>query len=219
MATLKQVREIRRINLKALIENQYKNQAHFIRETGINQGLISALLRGEKTFGEVAARNIEDRAGIPPGWLDNESQTEMPEKPTFVPVPILDVKASCGNGYANGDNVEISGTWNMPLDYLKALGVSPANAEIIIATSYSMFPTIRNGAHVLINKADRSPREGSIYAINLNGEMVIKRLFRTGIHWILRSDNPDKNENPDRDLPETESTAIYGRVVWFDTSL
>ena len=212
------IEETRRKNLIKLIDERFRGrQIDLSSEFDINQGDLSGLVKGKRPFGERKARTIERKVKLPVGWLDKDDEENA--TPVSIPVPILDIKASCGNGYANGDNVEISGTWHMPLNFLKSLGVSPANAEIIIANSFSMFPTIRNGAHVLINKADRSPREGSIYAINLNGEMVIKRLFRTGIHWILRSDNPDKNENPDRDLPETESTAIYGRVVWFDTSL
>ena len=36
---------------------------------------------------------------------------------------------------------------------------------------------------------------------------------------VRRSDNPDKNEFPDRPLPAEELTQIRGRVAWFDNIL
>lgn len=149
-------------------------------------------------------------------YMDNPEDASA-SKPIFVPVPILDIKASCGNGYDNGDNVEILGNWNMPLDFLKSLGVSPANAEILFSDNFSMFPTIRPGSHVMVNKADREVRIGKIYAINIGGEMLLKRIFNESGNWVLRSDNPDKNEHPDRILKPEELSQIYGRVIWFDT--
>lgn len=220
MDALSKARENRRRNLSSLIESSYKNQADFIRKTGMNQGELSALLNGKKTFGEEKARKIEVIAELPPMWLDQSSiDDNPPEAPTYVPIPILDIRAACGNGYDNGDNVEVKGNWNMPLQFLQELGVSQANAEILFSYSYSMFPTIRTGAHVLINKADTTLRNGKIFAININGEMLLKRLFFENGHWILRSDNPDKNEYPDRILPEEETTRVHGRVVWYDVRL
>ena len=53
--------EIRRIRLAKLIEEQFDNkQAEFIKKTGINQGELSAILRGKKSFGEKKARKREN---------------------------------------------------------------------------------------------------------------------------------------------------------------
>lgn len=43
------------------------------------QSYISDLLRGEKSFGEKAARGLEIGLGLPPGWFD-----ELTEKETKV---------------------------------------------------------------------------------------------------------------------------------------
>lgn len=220
MDTLKQQRENRRKNLASLIETSYKNQADFIRKTGINQGHVSGLLNGKKTFGEESARKIEAIAGLPPMFLDRIDAAESkPKSVDYALIPILDIRLACGNGYENGDNPEILGNWKMPLSFLHKLGVPPSKAEILFAHSYSMFPTIKNGSHVLINKADTVLRDGKIYAVNVNGEMLLKRLFHEGGNWVLRSDNPDKNEYPDRILPPEETTKVCGRVVWYDVSI
>ena len=56
--------ENRRSRLAELIRNNYDNQAQFIRKTGINQGELSAILSGKKTFGEKKARGLEEAAGL-----------------------------------------------------------------------------------------------------------------------------------------------------------
>lgn len=62
--------EIRRARLQRLINDKYKTQAEFLRQTGENQGEISAILRGVKSFGEKKARKLEEKTGLPAGSLD-----------------------------------------------------------------------------------------------------------------------------------------------------
>lgn len=155
---------------------------------------------------------------------ETRDYTEMPpcesapSSVEYAPIPIVNARACCGNGYIN-DNVEILGNFALPRKMLKDMGVSPNNAEIVFAYSFSMFPTIRNGSHVLIDKADKEPKDGKIYAICIDNQLLLKRLFRQSGTWIMRSDNQDKNEFPDRPLPAEETTRIYGRVIWYDIKL
>lgn len=60
----------RRRRLALLIDRKYGTQAEFVRATGENQGEVSGLLSGKKSFGEKKARKIELESGIPSGWLD-----------------------------------------------------------------------------------------------------------------------------------------------------
>lgn len=67
-----QIQDIRRARLAQLIEEKYGgSQARFVDETGENQGEVSGLLRA-KSFGERKARKLEDKCGLPQGWLDVE---------------------------------------------------------------------------------------------------------------------------------------------------
>lgn len=52
-------------------------QSEFVRESGINQGELSALLKN-KTFGERKARKLEQVAGMPAFWLDGSH--DMPSE-------------------------------------------------------------------------------------------------------------------------------------------
>lgn len=67
-----QIQDIRRTRLAQLIEEKYGgSQARFIDETGENQSEVSGLLR-TKSFGERKARKLEEKCGLPVGWLDTE---------------------------------------------------------------------------------------------------------------------------------------------------
>lgn len=68
---------IRRQRLKALIRERYKGiQANMVRDTGINAGELSALMR-DKYFGEKKARALEKQLGLPDLWFDGiESQPD-----------------------------------------------------------------------------------------------------------------------------------------------
>ena len=65
-------------------------QAEFLAHTGLNQGMISSLLVGSKPFGEKLAGNIEQKAGMPAGYLVSPSagQPAMPTTRSAVPLDL-----------------------------------------------------------------------------------------------------------------------------------
>lgn len=100
----------RRRRLLALIKEQFGTQAEFVRRTGENQGAISAILSGARPFGEKKARDIEDKAGVQAGWLDQATADESAVNPTSVEkqsVPPKGQGASASTYNAlQGDNFE-----------------------------------------------------------------------------------------------------------------
>ncbi|WP_257803325.1 XRE family transcriptional regulator [Burkholderia glumae] len=155
----------------------------------------------------------------------NESDLPNPTDDEFSMVPQLDIAASCGAGkYV--DHVVVKGGLAFKRSSLRDFGVPESAARIIYAAGGSMWPTIQDGCVVLLNTADRTPREGRVFAIcTPDGGLVLKRLIwdyhpSMGTQtWIMRSDNPDKNAHPDKMLPPDDRTMIIGRAVWNDNRL
>lgn len=143
----------------------------------------------------------------------------------FAMVPQLDVEASCGNG-CYVDHVVVKGGLAFKKSSLRDFGVPESAARIIYAKGGSMWPTIKDGCVVLLNTADREPKEGRVFAIcTPDGDLVLKRLVRE-FHpamgaqtWLMRSDNPDKTAHPDKILPPDDRTMIAGLAVWNDNRL
>jgi len=149
----------------------------------------------------------------------------QPSEEEFALVPQLDIAAACGHGRFD-DHVVIKGGLAFKKSFLKEYGVPEHAARIIYASGGSMHPRIQDGRVVLINTAERSPTDGRIFAVCLpDGGLVLKRLVQdyhplaNGIVWILRSDNPDKTQFPDKILPPDDRTMIVGRAVWTDSIL
>ena len=77
--TVKELVERRRARLRKWISTHFPDSdTSFAVSIGKGQSYISDLLRGEKSFGEKAARNIEVKAKMPHGYLDAESDDEEP---------------------------------------------------------------------------------------------------------------------------------------------
>jgi phage repressor protein C with HTH and peptisase S24 domain len=154
-----------------------------------------------------------------------ELERATPTEDEFAIVDQLDVAAACGDGKF-AEHIVVKGGLVFKKSSLRDFGVSESAAKIIYASGDSMAPTIQHGRVVLINTGDREAKDGGVFAIcGPDGELWIKRLIRDysqavgGMAWIMRSDNPDKNQYPDKVLPMDERTRIVGRAVWNDNRL
>jgi phage repressor protein C with HTH and peptisase S24 domain len=67
----------------------------------------------------------------------------------------------------------------------------------------------------VVNTADVGPLDGETFAVNYEGEFVVKRMVRESGSWWLASDNQDSRRFP-RKLCD-ESTFILGRIVHAQT--
>lgn len=224
------IKDIRRKNLESLIQEKYKNQAGFVRETGINQGELSAILRGAKSFGEKKARKLEQDAGLPAGWLDQDHRIGSPviavdgNNPPSNTVRIRHVRLTVEAGVDGFEISQIDTEDEKEPEFISEAelirnGWRADSLINITVRGDSMEPGICAGDIVKVNTADTEPRDGRVYVLNFEGAVVLKRLFMQNGAWFMRSDNPDKNEFPDRPLPAEELTQIRGRVVWFDNIL
>ncbi|WP_144025171.1 S24 family peptidase [Burkholderia sp. HI2500] len=221
-----EIADIRRARLRLWFANRTLPQ----EEKSYLSQLMST--KGKASFGERAARRLERDYGMEPLYLDRpieESvESESVREPTdeeFSLVPQLDVSAACGDGKFV-DHVVVKGGLAFKRSSLRDFGVPEKSARIIYASGGSMSPNIQDGCVVLLNLADREPRDGKVYAIcTPDGGLVLKRLVfdyhpTIGAHvWIMRSDNPDKTAHPDKILPPDDRTAIIGRAVWNDNRL
>jgi phage repressor protein C with HTH and peptisase S24 domain len=75
-----------------------------------------------------------------------------------------------------------------------------------------MEPTLYDGDVIVVNLADALPREGEVFAINMEGEPVVKRLTKQGGEWLAASDNQDKRRY--RDKPLSPDAIVVGRVIY-----
>lgn len=62
---------LRRSKLQHLLDNRYKgSREQFLKDSGLSKGRLSQLLDPDLPFGDVAARNLEERLNLDPGYFD-----------------------------------------------------------------------------------------------------------------------------------------------------
>lgn len=105
-----------------------------------------------------------------------------------------------------GDTIIVPSAW------LKRKGYSPERLIALTVKGESMETTFHEGDVVVVNVDDTKPVDGSVYAVNYEGEAVIKRLSRDAGSWWLTSDNPDQRKFH-RKVCQGEACIVLGRVV------
>ena len=103
---------------------------------------------------------------------------------------------------------------------LRHNGVQFDQAKCVTVRGDSMLPVLRDGATVGVNAGKRALEDvidGDLYAINHNGQLRVKQVYRLPQGIRLRSFNRD--EYPDEDYAysdmEDEQLVILGHVFWW----
>ena len=177
-------------------------------------------LKAAKGFASGLGCNVIDFSPRLAAKIDDLSK-HTPENPQeddeFAAVRMLDVCVAAGHGREPTIEEEL-GALKFRRDFLRAVGVSEVNAAVITVKGASMEPTIADGAMLLVNRANREPRSGSIYVFHIAGNgLVVKRVVKSGERWLARSDNDDRTAFPD--FYFDEGATLIGRAVWMGTKL
>ncbi len=100
-------------------------------------------------------------------------------------------------------------------DWLHRHGLDPAQCLIVRVQDESMGNTLPDGCTVLVNRGQREPREGRIYALHTDEGLVIRRAGRDDAGaWLLESDHPES-----RAVAWPDSAEVIGHVCWMARSL
>ena len=91
-------------------------------------------------------------------------------------------------------------------------GFIPSKLIAITIKGDSMEPALYEGDTVIINTADCKLNDGETYAVNYEGEAVVKRLVRDLGQWFLSSDNSDQRKYG-RKSCNGNACIIIGKVV------
>lgn len=191
---------------------------------------VEALLKLSKALGfapgEVSPRLMEGIA-FPkdePGPQDLQpiqawdDRTPLDEHEVEVPF-LREIELSAGSGRF-GIEEDDGSRLRFDKKDLRANGVQFDQAKCVTVRGNSMLPVLRDGAIVGINTGRTSitdVTDGDLYAINHNGQLRVKQIFRQPGGIRLRSFNRD--EHPDEDYTfqrmHDEEISILGHVFWW----
>lgn len=228
----------RRDRLLALIDTDYGGErVRFCDRTNLSESRLAQLLsktyRGGTAFTEKTARKVEELAGLPPLYFDHGAAPALPayreprisavgllpvegadeNDPRLVEIPKVKLRLSAGiNGFEVEPESYDGSTTTVPADWIQRRGYSRDHLFAIRVRGESMEPTFFEDDLVVINTADKKPNDGGVFAVNYEGEPVVKRMERDAGDWWLKSDNADQRKFS-RKICRGDACLIIGRVV------
>lgn len=181
-------------------------------------------LQGEWGTSAEAASNVRPWGTEMPGF--SEQAHDMPLSmegavpATLEYVQIYDVAASAGHGASVFDE-PASDMMAFPATWLRRqIGASPKSLACIYAEGDSMEPDIRSGDILLINRSITEPRGEGVYVVSLDGDLLVKRLQRSGADQIvLKASNPAYDAVAIDLKTVADGFRIIGRVAWVGRNL
>lgn len=149
------------------------------------------------------------------GMADWDDSTPLDSDDIEIPL-FKEVELAAGDGHAH--QIEINGRkLRFSKATLKAAGVDIANAACATVSGNSMERLISDGATIGIDRGRTMIRDGEIYAIDHDGMLRVKYLYRVPGGLRLRSENSE--EHPD-EIYTGEASArirVLGWVFWWST--
>lgn len=217
---------------------QWGAGARLAKITSVTPKAVSKWLNGESIPGAAKMLTLANALDVKVEWLQHGSgqgpgngspsipeqapqatpkQSEEDDWYDYVFVDKYTAKAAAGTGYDNA-HVVLRNTLAFKRDWLRAKGANPKNLKVIYADGGSMWPTISDHDVLLVDSSKVDPVDGGIFVLeSATDGTIVKRLVLTALgEWVLRSDNADKGEYPDRSFLRSEFNEhhILGRVIW-----
>ena len=202
--------------------------------------------KSTRSFGEANARDFEQKLGLPRGWLDQphesadraiataeESNSQAPTQVDLIPIDVWSDETPLGDdeveipffkevelAAGKGSDVMLE-TGGRKLRFgkrtLQRKGIPPEAAAAAVVTGNSMEPVLPDGSTVGVDTSNTQISDGKMYAINHEGQLRVKVLYRTpGNGLRLRSYNSDEHPDERYDGPYVaEHIRVIGKVFWY----
>lgn len=200
-----------------------KTQLEMAEAVGKTKGGWQTYEKGSAVPGGNVFKALSD-LGFNASWFFNDNvpmlldeahrSSPSPADGDYVHIPRFEVAASAGGG-AMVHSEQIVDYLSFRADWVRSvLGVSVGDLALISVIGDSMEPSLSEGDVVLLDMTTRSVLDGSIYALQLNGGLLVKRIQRMlDGSLVVKSDNA-RYDTEIVSEENAERLKIIGRVVW-----
>lgn len=135
------------------------------------------------------------------------------QAPESVAIPMVSIHVRAGiSGYVPDPIIGDHSSLHVPRLWLEENDLSERTLVAVKIKGDSMQTTMFEGDIAVVNTADISRKNGGVFALNYNGEAVIKRLKYERREWYLVSDNSEYKPAP----CSGAECIVIGRVVRFE---
>lgn len=224
----------RRERLLALIDTEYGGErVRFCDKTEISESrlaqILSSTYRNGEAFTEKTARKLEALTGLPSLYFDQGAvpaddllelvpgarrvHEAIEGDPSLTQIMKVTIKVQAGiTGFRVEPEHHDGKTMGVPTDWVRNERFVSADLLAITVRGESMEPSLYDGDVIVVNTGDKKIVDGSVYAVNYEGEVVVKRMVRDAGMWWLTSDNLDQRKYHRKSCKGAECIVI-GKVV------
>ena len=208
--------------IKILRESINKTQADFAVVTGIS---LSTLKKVEAGFSNVGISVIDKIIATPSlhehvlwfmtGKENLDMELDEKKKDSHINLPFYEVKASAGDGLLVESEKQTHLISFKPEWLNKEIGVNPNDVFLMLVEGDSMYPTLKNGAMIMVNKHFNGLSDG-IYVMRHEQNLLVKRLqmLPNGIIKVKSDNNVYEPWEINKENLDGTDMEIIGRVVW-----
>jgi phage repressor protein C with HTH and peptisase S24 domain len=197
------------------------SQGQLAAAAGLSQGTIGNIESGARQA-HASLIAIAEALGVSYKWLANgegssyaarESEAVyLVNNPEYPAIRRVRIHLQAGvTGFTVENETEDAAPIVFRSEWFKRHGYRPENLIATCIKGDSMQPGLFDGDTIVINTAQTEPKDGAVFAVNYEGEAVVKRTVRDGGQWWLSSDNPDQARYPRKIANGT--AIIIGQVV------
>lgn len=199
-------------NLSRLERDQQGYSDQMISRIAKALNVPAAVLFAENDEQRAKLMNPEPTRDIP---LENYSPVQVVEleDPQLTVIPEVRLRLTAGISGVEVEPEPFDGSrTTVPTEWIQKRGYRRDKLVAVRIRGESMEPSLYEGDLVIVNLADTNLVAGEVYAVNYEGEPVIKRLTRDAGQWWLTSDHHDQRKHYRRQCRGNECI-IVGRVV------
>lgn len=214
--------------MKLIAEKSFKNNySEFARAVGVAQASLARWVKGEADPSRMNLIKIADASGVNLEWLAlgigdmNEAKPQAVKHDinlqasndeTFIEIEdCREVRLSAGGGAFNNGYEEIT-TTKVERAWLQSRRLKAKDCAMFLVSGESMYPTLKDGEEIIVDRSKRELTEGKIFVLNHNGSMLVKKVQFTYGGVELISDNPSYRPLK-LDTEEANSLVVIGQVV------
>lgn len=218
-------REMRGLSRRALAEKIGTGETQILKlengERRLTQDWMERLSRGlDCSPVDLIAKRGEAAIAKPDKPVAPRKDTEAMEYrgSQYLLLPQFDIRVSAGPGAINDEREEPFGFQPFEHNWIRSLTRTPPNSLAIVRVDGdSMWETLHNGDHVLIDRAKASVGRDGIYVLRYDQDLLVKRLqVNLQTHQVtVISDNP---KYPTYEV-DPGTIAVIGRVIWVGRSV
>jgi len=214
--------------MKLIAEKSFKNNySEFARAVGVAQASLARWVKGEADPSRMNLIKIADASGVNLEWLalgigdmdeakpqavKHDINLQASNDETFIEIEdCREVRLSAGGGAFN-NGYEEKNTTKVERPGLLYRRLKAKDCAMFLVSGESMYPTLKDGEEIIVDRSKRELTEGKIFVLNHNGSMLVKKVQFTYGGVELISDNPSYRPLK-LDTEEANSLVVIGQVV------